>query len=47
MDDLRKVSRAWSGVVTIGFDSQKNFTGPLWQFEWQQSRSMNLAGLCG
>lgn len=30
-------------VILPHLDSQKNFTGPLWQFEWQQSRSMNLA----
>jgi 4-amino-4-deoxy-L-arabinose transferase-like glycosyltransferase len=29
-------------VILPHLDSQKNFTGPLWQFEWRQSLSMNL-----
>jgi 4-amino-4-deoxy-L-arabinose transferase-like glycosyltransferase len=30
-------------VILPHLDSQKNFTGPLWQFEWRQAISMNLA----
>jgi hypothetical protein len=30
-------------VILPHLESQKNFTGPLWQFEWRQSLSMNLA----
>ena len=35
-------------VILPHLDSQKNFTGPLWQFEWRQALSMNpaLAPLC-
>jgi 4-amino-4-deoxy-L-arabinose transferase-like glycosyltransferase len=30
-------------VILPHLDSQKNFTGPLWQFEWRQALSMNVA----
>jgi 4-amino-4-deoxy-L-arabinose transferase-like glycosyltransferase len=30
-------------VILPHLDSQKNFTGPIWQFEWRQALSMNLA----
>ena len=30
-------------VILPHLDSQKNFTGPLWQFEWRQALSMNAA----
>jgi len=30
-------------VILPHLDSQKNFTGPPWQFEWRQAISMNLA----
>jgi 4-amino-4-deoxy-L-arabinose transferase-like glycosyltransferase len=30
-------------VILPHLESQKNFTGPLWQFEWRQALSMNLA----
>ena len=30
-------------VILPHLDSQKNFTGPLWQFEWRQALSMNIA----
>ena len=35
-------------VILPHLDSQKNFTGPLWLFEWRQAMSMNLllATLC-
>lgn len=35
-------------VILPHLDSQKNFTGPRWQFEWRQALSMNpvLAPLC-
>jgi 4-amino-4-deoxy-L-arabinose transferase-like glycosyltransferase len=35
-------------VITPHLDSQRNFTGPFWQFEWRQALSMNvlLAPLC-
>jgi len=29
-------------VILPHLDSQKNFTGPLWLFEWRQAMSMNL-----
>jgi 4-amino-4-deoxy-L-arabinose transferase-like glycosyltransferase len=35
-------------VILPHLDSQKNFTGPFWRFEWRQALSMNvlLAPLC-
>ena len=30
-------------VILPHLDSQKNFTGPLWEFEWRQALSMNQA----
>jgi hypothetical protein len=35
-------------VILPHLDSQKNFTGPFWVFEWRQAMSMNaaLAPLC-
>ncbi|HTB01706.1 MAG TPA: glycosyltransferase family 39 protein [Bradyrhizobium sp.] len=30
-------------VILPHLDSQKNFTGPLWEFEWRQALSMNPA----
>lgn len=30
-------------VIAPHLESQKNFTGPLWQFEWRQAVSINLA----
>jgi 4-amino-4-deoxy-L-arabinose transferase-like glycosyltransferase len=30
-------------VILPHLDSQKNFTGPFWQFEWRQALSMNVA----
>jgi 4-amino-4-deoxy-L-arabinose transferase-like glycosyltransferase len=35
-------------VILPHLDSQKNYTGPFWQFEWRQALSMNvaLAPLC-
>jgi 4-amino-4-deoxy-L-arabinose transferase-like glycosyltransferase len=30
-------------VILPHLESQKNFTGPFWQFEWRQALSMNLA----
>jgi 4-amino-4-deoxy-L-arabinose transferase-like glycosyltransferase len=30
-------------VILPHLDSQKNYTGPFWQFEWRQAWSMNIA----
>lgn len=30
-------------VILPHLESQKNFTGPFWQFEWRQAMSMNVA----